>query len=53
MKKIRQDKKIVIWDEVMWRAYVDPNEINMVEYHVGEGLSEEDEPAPKKFKNII
>jgi (2Fe-2S) ferredoxin len=32
----------------MWYTYVDPSEIMMVEYHVGEGEPDEDEPAPKK-----
>jgi len=35
----------------MWYAYVDLSEIKLVEYHVGEGSSEEDEPAPKISKS--
>jgi hypothetical protein len=37
--------KIVIWDEVMWYAYVDLSEIKLAEYQVGE-----EEPALKRFK---
>jgi hypothetical protein len=32
----------------MWYSYVGPSEINMVEYHVGEGESDEDKPTPKR-----
>ena len=44
IKKIKENKEIVIWDEVMWIAYVDPSGIKMV------GQVEEEEPAPKRFK---
>jgi len=38
-------KVIVIWDEVMWYAYVDLSEIKLVEYHV-----REEEPAQRGSK---
>jgi len=46
--KVCENREIVIWDEVMWYTYVDSSEIKMVEYHVGEGEPDEDEPTPKK-----
>lgn len=38
----------MIWNEVMWYAYIDLSEIKIVEYHVGEGSSEEEEHAKKR-----
>jgi len=34
----------------MCYAYVDLSEIKMVEYHIGEGASEEEEPSQKRCK---
>jgi hypothetical protein len=51
IKKVRQNKEIVIWDEVMWYAYVESSEIKMEEYHVREGDSDEDKPTPKRHKS--
>lgn len=45
IKKIKENKEVVMWDEVMWFTYVDLSEIKLVEYHVGG-----EEPTPKRFK---
>ena len=44
IKKIKQNREIVIWDEFMWYTYVDPSEINLI------GQEEEEDPAPKRFR---
>lgn len=45
IKNIKQNKEIVIWDEVKWYTYVDPSEIIKLV-----GKVEEEESAPKRFK---
>lgn len=45
INKIKENREIMIWDEVMWYTYVDPSEIKLVNDKVGEK-----ESAPTRFK---